>query len=336
MNSETSETPRAGLSSNWKLLIAGAGVGLIYSVGLRLLAESRFRNVFEVMTFGFLVLTPFAMGCITVYFVEVRRAQGLWTWALLPWVPVAGGIAAAMLAFLEGWICVVMYAPLALVVSTIGGLAGGTAARYGRSRRGRNLTVACVMVLPVFSQLWEKPVLYHQDFRRVENTIDIQAPPAVIWKNIERVPAIRREELPDSWTRRIGFPDPIEATLSREGVGGVRNASFAGGVLFIETIDVWEPEQRLGFTIAAQSDQIPATTLDAHVKVGGPYFDVLHGEYRLEPLANGVMRLRLSSRQRLSTDFNWYAHLWTDAVMADLQSRILVVIRRRCERQPAP
>src|SRR5262249_34210242 len=200
-----------------------------------------------------------------------------------------------------------------------------------RSRQTKNLTVACVLVLPLLMASWEKQVFYERDLRQVENVIDIQAPPEKIWSNIERVRAISAGELPKTWTRRIGFPDPVEATLSHEGVGGVRNASFTGGVLFIETIDQWEPQHLLAFTIAARTDQIPATTLDEHVRVGGPYFDVLRGEYRLEPLANGSTRLHLSSSQRVSTDFNWYAELWTDAIMSDLQSRILLVIKRRCE-----
>lgn len=128
-------------------------------------------------------------------------------------------------------------------------------------------------------------------------------------------------------------PRSNRATLSYEGIGGVRHASFAKGVLFIETIDVWEPKDRLGFTIAAQTDKIPATTLDEHVTVGGQYFDVLRGEYRLEPLTADVTRLHLSSRHRVSTDFNWYAHIWTDAVMSDLQKRILHVVQQRCQAQ---
>ena len=63
----------------------------------------------------------------------------------------------------------------------------------------------------------------------------------------------------------------MEATLSHEGVGGVRNASFTGGLLFIETVDVWEPGQRLAFSIAAQTDKIPATTLDKHFSTKDNY-----------------------------------------------------------------
>lgn len=69
----------------------------------------------------------------------------------------------------------------------------------------------------------------------------------------------------------MGFPNPVEATLSKEGVGGVRNATFEGGVLFIETVDTWEPLHHLGFSIRAQTDRIPKTTLDEHVTVGGQY-----------------------------------------------------------------
>jgi hypothetical protein len=312
--------------------VGGAATGALYGFGLRLLASLHPAG-FGVMTMGFTCFMPFAMGCITVYVAEIRRPQRLWVWILLPWLTVLAALGATMLALLEGLICVAMFAPMALILSSCGGLLGGVAARIITSRRAKRLTVACVMVLPLFTAAWEQRAFYQMDLRRVENVIDIQSAPEVVWRNIERVPAIRKDELPKTWAGRIGFPDPIEATLSHEGVGGVRNATFAGGLWFIETIDVWEPGQRLAFTIAADTDKIPPTTLDEHVRVGGEYFDVLRGEYRLEALGNGVTRLHLSSQQRLSTDFNWYAHLWTDAVMSDLQWRILQVIKRRCENQ---
>jgi hypothetical protein len=330
------EITNLGPRRNLKLLLAGTGVGIVYGAVIRLLASfPRTRDYVVVMSAGFILLMPFAMGFIAVYVAEIRQGQRKYIWALLPWLPVAGSLVAVMLLLLEGLICVVMLAPAAFLLATLGGLAGGATARNVRNGRARKFTMSCVMVLPLLSMLLEQPAAAPPEVRRVENVIDIQAPPEVIWKNIQRVPAIRRDELPNSWSRRIGIPDPVEATLSHEGVGGVRNASFTGGLAFIETVDVWEPQQRLGFTIAAQTDQIPATTLDEHVRVGGAYFDVLRGEYRLEPLSNGVTRLHLSSQHRVSTDFNWYAHLWTDAVMLDLQSRILVVVRQRCEKKTA-
>jgi hypothetical protein len=158
----------------------------------------------------------------------------------------------------------------------------------------------------------------------------IHAPASVVWENIRSVPAIAPAELPGSWVTRIGFPKPVAATLSHEGIGGVRAASFTGGVVFTETITRWQPDEDLQFSIRANTQSIPATTLDEHVSIGGAFFDVLDGEYRLEPRPGGVL-LRLVSHERLSTHFNPYAGLWTDAVMRSIQSEILEVIRKRCE-----
>ena len=84
------------------------------------------------------------------------------------------------------------------------------------------------------------------------------------------------------------------------------------------------------FSIRANTDSIPPTTLDEHVKIGGAFFDVLDGEYSLEPRPDGVL-LHLRSHERLSTHLNPYAEQWTDAVMRSIQSEILAVIKRRCE-----
>jgi hypothetical protein len=315
---------------NYYITAFGAAIGLAYGLSIRY-GSHLFPNspVLQVMTLSFMFFLPFAMGFITIFIVERRRPQPIWIWFLLPWLPVAAGEAATAAALWEGLICIVMFAPIALGASTLGGVAAGAIVRFVRSRRPSEASLVCVMFLPLLLGPFEPRLLLHQELRNVESVIDIAAPPSTVWRNIERVPRISSAELQSSWSHTIGFPDPVEATLSAEGIGGVRHATFAGGVLFIETIDAWEPERRLGFSIHA--DQIPKTTLDEHVTVGGKFFDVLYGEYLLEPLPNGVTRLHLLSRHRVSTDFNWYAHLWTDAVMSDLQRRILVVVKHRSE-----
>ena len=315
---------------NFKLIAAGAAVGLVYGLAVRL--GSRLypaSDLFGVMTVGFMLFLPFAIGFTTIFVIERRQAQPVWIWFLLPWIPVVAGELATLAFFIEGFICVVMFTPIALGASSVGGAAAGLIARLVRSRRSNNATLACVLCLPLLLSSIEPHFPTQHELRMVESVIDIQAPPDTVWRNIERVPRIDPAELQPSWSHTIGFPNPVEATLSAEGVGGVRHASFEGGVLFIETIDEWEPLRRLGFSIHAQP--IPPTTLDEHVTVGGRFFDVLYGEYVLEPLPRGTTRLHLLSRHRVSTDFNWYAHLWTDAVMRDLQKRILQVVKNRAQ-----
>jgi hypothetical protein len=74
-------------------------------------------------------------------------------------------------------------------------------------------------------------------------------------------------------------------------------------------------------------------TLDQHVTVGGEFFDVLQGAYRIDPIGptDAGVTLHLESRHRVSTRFNPYARLWTDFLMADIQESILEVVRARAE-----
>jgi hypothetical protein len=269
------------------------------------------------------------MGLLTIRRAEVQDPAPIWQWIFVPWVSVALMMVVTALFAIEGAICILMATPIALVCGSIGGIIGGIMGRYGKLSRTATLSVA---ILPFVLGPAEARLTTPDQTRTVSSEIRIHASPTVVWQNIERVPAISQSEIRTTWAQQIGFPRPVEATLSYEGVGGVRHASFERGLLFIETVTAWEPERRLAFSIKADTASIPTTTLDEHVTIGGRYFDVLDGEYQIEPLANGDVLLHLTSHQRLSTDFNGYAGLWTDGVMQSLQTSILQVIQHRCEK----
>ena len=167
--------------------------------------------------------------------------------------------------------------------------------------------------------------------REVRDSIEINASAEVIWREIASVRAIQPEELPDSWIYRVDFPRPIAATLDREGVGGIRTATFERGVSFFEVVTEWDPGKALAFTIRADPAFIPHTAFDQHVIVGGRFFDVLDGRYEIEVLSADRCRLHLTSRHRLTTRFNGYAGWWSGQIMSEIQSTILGVIRARAE-----
>ena len=282
------------------------------------------------MSFSFLFLGPFLAGAITVAQGASREPWTLRECGVNAWIPIAFNLALAIAVKWEGMICAIFIVPPALVSAAAGGMIAGAVQRH-LHRRAARTTMYCLAAVPLLLAMVETRLNQPLETRIVRNSILIHAPAPVIWSNIERVRAIAPSELRSSWANAIGFPRPIEATLSFEGVGGVRNASFERGLNFIETVTAWEPDRRIAFTIRADTAQIPSTTLDEHVTVGGRFFDVLNGEYTLEPQASGDILLHLSSSERLSTDFNLYAALWSDAVMSDMQSNILHVIRSRCE-----
>jgi hypothetical protein len=85
------------------------------------------------------------------------------------------------------------------------------------------------------------------------------------------------------------------------------------------------------FSIKANPYDIPSTTMDKHIVVGGQYFDVLNGTYKLAKLNDTTYRLHLYSHFKLTTTFNFYASWWVGWIMKDIQKNILQVIKERSE-----
>ena len=313
-------------TSRWTLrlrLILGAGFGLLYGITARVAADHKDTvPFFGVMTIAFLWVVPMALGFITVR----QHPRPSWRYRVFaPWLPTAAMLAFCWVVGWEGAICIVMGLPILLVMSTLGGILGGWSLLRGRG------TTAVTALLPLLVAPLEQAIPARDEVHRLETTIPIHASPAAVWAQVVEVPTIRADETRPALFSRLGIPRPLNATLDHHGVGGRRYARFERGILFIETITHWEMERRLRFTIAAQTDSIPPSTLDEHVTIGGPYFDVLSGEYTLEPRSDGTVLLHLASELRLSTRFNLYAQPWVDAIMRSIQVNILEVVRARAE-----
>jgi hypothetical protein len=310
----------------WLSMITGAVLGCLYRL---FFSVKNGGWPLLTMTVGFLILVPLAVGYLAVdqYLRRATEEVSWFEWFFLPWLSVGITMAVSVVVHWEGAICLIFAAPIMLISSAIGGVLARVLAR----RRIRSVPGQfSVLTVPLLVILLESQIAAPLQIRSVETDLLIHAPAGAVWDNIRSVRRIDSSELPDSWVTRIGFPKPVAATLSHDGVGGVRRASFTGGLVFTETINQWDPGSDLRFSIHANTDSIPPGTLDEHVTIGGAFFDVLDGEYRLEPRPDGVL-LRLTSHERLSTHLNPYAGVWTDAVMRSIQSQILAVIRRRCE-----
>lgn len=285
---------------------------------------------FSVMSLSFLFLLPMVIGFLDQRAPDpVARKRPVLRAFFAPMVPVLLMLALTAVLSIEGALCIAMALPAFLFFAGVGGWLG-LAARRNSPKSSQSGGISLMIALPFLFAPVEQHVAFAVEQRQVENTVHVRAAPSVVWREIKSVRAIAVSELSLRVSHVIGLPRPIEATLSRDGVGGVRMATFERGLTFRETVTDWQPERRLSFQIAAEP--APKTALDEHVAVGGAYFDVLDGTYELVPLADGSTLLKLTSHQRLSTHFNFYARLWTDFIMSDLQSSIMDVIRNRCER----
>ncbi len=324
-----------------KQMHLGVGLGILYGLFCRVLfhgADEWVRQAFGrtgvallgIMSISFLFLVPAALGFIVIWF---ERGERRWARMLFgPWISAVIMTLCTVALQLEGWICVIMALPVILFMASLGGVVAGFARPKVQTDGGRRLCVAAVALLPFVAGPLESLRARSNELRTVACSIDIAATPAQVWRQIRSVPRITEAEHTFSWHHRVGFPRPTEALLEGTGVGSVRYARFEGDLLFVEKVTEWDENRRLSFSIKADTANIPPTTLDEHVIIGGPYFDVLHGTYWIEPLGPDRVRLHLASDQRLATGFNAYAAWWTEWVMADLQDYILRIVKARAER----
>jgi hypothetical protein len=186
-----------------------------------------------------------------------------------------------------------------------------------------------LIAAPYFIAPVENMVQPQSTFRTVESRISIRASVDTVWRNVTRVAPISREEYGGTWATLFGIPYPVEATLTEDGMGGMRGASYSDGLRFNEEVFAWNPPRSFSFTIKVDPTGKVNMPFNA---IGGKYYDVIDAQYVLEPQPDGTVLVRLSSRQRVTTRFNGYATLWTDFLMDDLQSGILRVIKGRAER----
>ena len=315
------------MSDNNRRLLIGAVMGLFYGIVLQLFLRTQLiKPYFELMSIGMVFLLPIAIGFLVVYLAtrEAPRSAGFAVVAPLPTIGMCMFV--ALLTGWEGGFCMLFATPIFLFMSMIGGLLAYAVSRLQGEGKKVGPLVALVLLMPLLSGFVEATVRPEDAQHHLHTAIKITAKADTVWREIVSVRPIT--EPTGGMFYSLGFPKPIEATISHEGVGGVRNARFQKGLIFIETVDEWQPDKRISFSIKPDAHQ---TRLDPHVVVGGQYFDVLRGTYEIEPTEGGVV-LHLWSHFRISTHFNGYAGFLGDTLMRDIQNSILRIIKLRCEK----
>jgi len=307
------------------------GIPTLYAVVLRLLfGIDNWNELFSVMSVTFLFLLPTIVGTLTVYLSSFEKAKSVAYRIFTPWIPVFLFLVITLALAIEGWACWLMIFPVFLVAASIGGLLGG----YLKIRKGNDRLNISLLVLmpfligPIESMIEKIPGTY-----KANTYIDIDAPTEKIWDNVTRVKEIPIDQDKGYLTRILGFPRPVKAELNFEGVGAYREAIFTKGLVFHETVTEYKDNEKMVFTIKAYPHEIPSTTLDEHVVIGGDYFDVLNGTYELEKLPNGLNRLHLYSHFKMNTTFNFYAGWWGRWIMKDIQNNILQIEKERSENE---
>jgi hypothetical protein len=288
-----------------------------------------------VLSIGFLFLVPYAIGVLTLALSPAHQ-RTRWAYAIFaPWVPcIVIGVVVGLIQA-ELWICVLMALPLFMLMAMLGGLtvkfvADRRARRGSGSDQGRppGAMLGVLVLLPFVATPISMQVGGAMTTRTVERSILVHATPEQVWSQIVAVPEIQPEEHRFAWFTAVGLPRPVEATVTADGAGAMRSASYANGIRVLEPVDEWQPHSRYGFSVELDmATPLPSAIWQA---VEGNHFDVTHVAYTLESTPDGTL-LRLATNYRLETPVNGYAAAWMDFLLGDFESYILEIVKRRAE-----
>jgi hypothetical protein len=307
----------------------GIVLGGLDGLFLRIAFESHNNDVLEIMSASFLVLAPFAVGAIAVYFaMSDNRSLTFSKQASVAAFAMLFFLGSMFALFLEGSVCIALLAPVFLGAAILGGLLMGLIIKYVKRARGALCTIA---LLP----LVVGPIEAHQPINPSQQTVTgsiiINASPETVFSQLTAVHDIRPDELGTAFVHLIGVPKPLEASMNGTGIGAVRTSRWEKGVSFKENVTEWDPPRRLHYVFDIPPHSIPRDALDRHVELGGKYFTVLDGGYDLERLADGTTKLNLSTTFLNKSHLTAYGNLGASLVLNDFHHSILVLMKHRAE-----
>jgi uncharacterized membrane protein YhaH (DUF805 family) len=278
---------------------------------------------------GLFVGLPFCLGLFAVLMDSYREPRSYSECVLMAVLPVFLLAAILLLVAVEGAICILMAAPIALVMALLGGSLGFViqAAHWGRRNAPAILSMA-VLLTPGFYGL-EHFTRPQAAVFEVKSAIEIGAPPTKVW---QKVVAFTEIPPPQEMLFRAGIAYPIRAEITGRGAGAVRHCVFSTGP-FVEPIVVWDEPRLLRFSVTANPAPLNELTPYGHIepKHLHGYFESHQGQFLLTELPGGHTRVEGTTWYSHSMWPETYWHCWSDYVIHRIHMRVLEHIRAEAE-----
>jgi hypothetical protein len=228
----------------------------------------------------------------------------------------------------EGLICLMMAAPLAIFLALLGALVGFFLQRR-ESRAPVHIFPAIMIFLPVVIMV--EPQANREPPRYVTRTsVVINADRQAVWKHVVSFP-----ELPPPSERlfKTGIAYPIRAQIEGHGTGAVRYCVFSTGA-FVEPIKVWDEPRLLRFDVRSQprvmDEWSPYNLRPPHLE---NYLVSLEGQFLLTELPNGKTLLEGTTIYQNRIWPGAYWRLWSDFIIQRIHYRVLDHIKNLSEAQ---
>ena len=188
-------------------------------------------------------LLPFVTGFATAM---VTRGKDLVLASLVIGVIICTAVLIA--TRMEGWVCVLMSAPLIAVGLTIGAFIGcvvGLSKGYGKGYP--LVTLAVLPMLLVGANRVEEKSRRTLREETIATTFVTGAPRELVWNQLK---TFDRIEGTKGLLMTIGLPVPVSCTMTGEGVGATRTCYFEEGQIE-ERVTEWNPPSTMKLEITA-------------------------------------------------------------------------------------
>lgn len=313
------------LKQKYGLLIIGIALGIAYGLVTRLV----FGQKATLASVTYLFIIPTILGIIPLMFADNDKLKSYKKIIFIPWLTVTTFFLTMFLFGIEDFICLLILAAPYFILGTIGALIYRIVQINRQKSKGKLLVL---VLLPFMFAPLEESLIIPSDTYNVTSEVIINATPENIWNNIVEVQKIDSKEYNSGFFNSIGIPRPLSASVDKKELGGQRIGNFEGGLMFIETITIYEENKKVSFDIKIDPTTIRQKVFDQHV-LNGNYFTFVDATYELTELKNGQVKLTLSSRYRLTSTINFYSKFWGDIILTDFQDRLLKVIKNRCDKK---
>lgn len=304
--------------------IAHVVQGVLAGVAIIVLAVLISAVTFGAYGWSLFVMTPFLVGITTAYLAnrDVALAPGR-TFGLVMAAAGLGTLALVMFA-LEGFVCILLAAPLGSVAALLGGVIGRALAAIGHRRGKPLLSVALLPAMVALEAAMPPSVAI-----TMEQAIDISAPPPAVWQAVVSNDPIGA---PPALVAEAGFSYPISGRLLGDGVGAVRLGEFSTGVAR-ERVTDWQPGRQLAFVVESQPPMMEE--MSPYRRVHAPhlsgYFETGATAFDLKPLPGGRTRLSVRATHILRIDPALYWEPMARWAISQNVHRVLRSIKGRAE-----
>jgi Polyketide cyclase / dehydrase and lipid transport len=315
--------PESGFwSAAASLVITTVPIGALILMG---------STVLKQYGWGLFIGAPFLIGFFSTVLYEYHAPRSLLQ-SIGVTLMALGLLAGAILLFaIEGAICIVMAAPIAIGIAFVGTIVGHAMSLSGAGSRSR--TLLGLLLTLTFLMGAEKVEDPEAPLQAIRTSVVIDAPPERVWRHVVSFTEIPP---PAEALFRTGLSYPLRAEIRGRGVGAVRHCVFTTGP-FVEPITTWDEPRLLAFGVTQQPAPMEEWTpyRGIHPPHLDGYFVSRRGQFLLEPLPGGRTRLEGTT---------WYTHrlfptvywgLWSDVVIHRIHGRVLRHVKQLAEEKGA-